>query len=65
MSTSGNDSSAAKYATVVANFLFSIFESMISIMLDNLLATRLHTQLYDVTNMLLVQFFIVFLLFPR
>jgi hypothetical protein len=39
MSTYKNGSGAVGYATIATIFLFSMFESMLSIMLVNLLAT--------------------------
>ena len=56
MSASRNDSGAAQYATVANRFLFSMFESMISMMFINLLMTRSHVHFSDVINMTLIFF---------
>lgn len=43
MPTSGNDSSTARYATIATIFVFSVFESMISIMLSLIYLQLDHT----------------------
>lgn len=53
MSTSGNGFGAVGYAIIATHFLFSVFESMISMMFVNLLVTRSDMHLSNVINILI------------
>lgn len=53
MSISGNGSGATTYAIAATHLLFSMFESIVSIMIVNLLVTRSHMHHSDVTKMFL------------